>query len=113
MTGITKIPRRVFLKGLGVAILLGGCSSDLVPLTKEPTSTPLPTPTPTPLPSADGVAQAYLAAWSRGDYATMYSLLNPESQRLLSPEQFAGYYSRAMTEAPIQCHCQVVLNGHS
>ena len=101
MKGVTRIPRRIFLKGMGVAILLGGCSSELLPLTREPTATPLPTPTPTPLPSADGVAQAYLAAWSKGDYTTMYSLLTPESRRLLSPEQFTGYYNRALTEATV------------
>ena len=101
MKGVTKIPRRVFLKGMGVALLLSGCSSELVPLTREPTATPLPTPTPTPLPSADGVVQAYLAAWSKGNYASMYSLLTAESQGLINPEQFAGYYSRAQTEATV------------
>ncbi len=104
MKGITKIPRRIFLKGLGVAFLLSGCSSELaslVPLTAEPTATPLPTPTPTPLPSADGVAQTYLAAWSRGDYATMYSLLTQESQIRINPEQFADFYTRTLTEATV------------
>ncbi len=94
-----RIPRRVFIKGLGVALLISGCSPELAPLTAEPTATPLPTPTPTPLPSADAVAQAYLAAWSSGNYETMYGLLTPDSQLRLSQEQYQSYYTSALTEA--------------
>ena len=96
-----KIPRRVFLKGLGVALLVSGCTSELATLTAKPTASPQPTPTPTPLPSADGVAQAYLTAWSAGDYATMYSLLTPTSQVLLNQEQFQISYLSALTEAAV------------
>ncbi len=96
-----KIPRRFFLKGLGVALLVSGCSSKLPLFTAEPTATPSPSPTPTPLPSADGVAQAYLSAWTQGDYATMYSLLTPLSHSLLSLEQFQDYYTRALAEATV------------
>ena len=102
MKGETKIPRRVFLKGMGVAFLLSGCTSGLATLTAaDPTATPLPTPTPTPLPSADGVAQAYLAAWSKGDYATMHSLLTQESQIRISPEQLESAYYQALAEATV------------
>ena len=100
MTSV-KIPRRVFLKGLGVGLLVSGCTSKLVTLTAEPTATPLPTPTPTPLPSADGVAQAYLAAWSRADYTTMYSLLTPDSQARLGQDQFQATYTSALNEATV------------
>jgi penicillin-binding protein 2 len=94
-----KTSRRIFLKGLGIALLTSSCTSKLVSLTAEPTATPLPTPTPTPLPSADGVAQAYLAAWSTGDYGAMYSLLTPDSQLRLSREELQGFYTHALTEA--------------
>ena len=97
-----KIPRRVFLKGLGLAWLLSGCSSELVNLTLEPTVTPLPTPTPTPLPSADAVVQAYLAAWNVEDYQAMYSLLSPDSQLRLSFDQFLSRYQQALTEATVE-----------
>jgi penicillin-binding protein 2 len=97
----SKIPRRVFLKGLGSALLLTSCTSELLPLTVEPTMTPLPPPTPTPLPSADGVAQTYLAAWRGGDYDTMYSLLTPDSQLRLSREQLQNVYRHALTEATV------------
>jgi penicillin-binding protein 2 len=102
MTQPQKIPRRLFLKEMGVAFLLGGCSSPLTTLTTgQPTATPLPTPSPTPLPSADGAAQAYLAAWGRGDYAAMYSLLTPTSHQALSLAQFEAQYTRPMLEATV------------
>jgi penicillin-binding protein 2 len=94
-----KIPRRVFLKGLGIALLTSSCTSELTPLTVEPVATPLPTFTPISLPSADGVAQAYLAAWRTGDYGTMYSLLTPDSQLRLSLQEHQGFYTHALTEA--------------
>lgn len=96
-----QIARRVFLKGMGVALLLSGCSSEVANFVLGPTATPLPTPTPTPLPSADGIAQAYLNAWSQGDYRTMYSLLTPSSQLRLSPEQFQNFYTNAMNQATV------------
>lgn len=101
--GSKKVPRRVFLKGLGVALLVSGCTAKLPAFLKpEPTATPLPTPTPTPLPSADGAAQAYLAAWSRGDYETMYGLLAPTSQHQLSQSQFKDYYLQTLNEATVK-----------
>ncbi len=89
------------LKSLGVALLAGGCAPQLVTLTAEPTITPLPTPSPTPLPSADGVAQAYLEAWSRGDYTTMYNLLSSDSQSRLGLDLFQSYYESALREATV------------
>lgn len=81
--------------------MVSGCSSEIVALTAEPTATPLPTATPTPLPSADAVTQTYLLAWARGDYATMYGLLTPDSQLRLSLEQFQNHYTSAMNEATV------------
>jgi penicillin-binding protein 2 len=98
---MSKIPRRTFLKGLGLMVLASGCSSEIFSLTREPTATPLPTPTPTPLPSAEAVVQAYLTAWRAGDYDIMYQLLAPASQVALSREQFRGYYLQAQTAATV------------
>lgn len=100
MTSI-KIPRRAFLKVLGGALLISGCTSKLATLPVEPSVTPFPTPTPTPLPSADGVAQAYLAAWSKADYTAMYSLLSSNSQVRINQEQFQTYYTSALNEATV------------
>src|SRR5262245_998619 len=98
-----KIPRRIFPKSLGLMLLLGGCNPDSIStLISEPTATPLPTATPTPLPRGDAVAQAYLNAWSQGDYTTMYNLLAPDSHARLSREQFQYYYTTAMTEATVK-----------
>jgi len=96
-----KIPRRVFLKSLGVMLLVSGCSSDLLSFSMEPTATPLPTPTPTPLPRADSVAQTYLLAWNSGDYTTMYNLLAPESRQQISFEQFQDHYLRNLNIATV------------
>ncbi len=94
-----RIPRRVFIKSFGIALLVSACAPELTPFAVEPTATPLPTPTPTPLPSADAVVQAYLTAWATGNYETMYNLLTPDSQARLSLAQFQNYYAEAMTEA--------------
>ena len=97
-----RIPRRVFLKGLGVALFVGGCTTDVgLSSLRKPTLTPLPTPTPTPLPSADGVAQAFLSAWQAGDYDLMYSLLTPDSQGRIAPDIFQSRYRQALTEATV------------
>jgi len=98
-----KIPRRFFLKGLGAALLLSGCTSEQISL-PQPTSTLLPgfTPTPVPEAKADIVAQAYLIAWSIGDYATMYNLLTPDSRiRLKNKDKLQNYYLDALTKATV------------
>lgn len=97
-----KIPRRVFIKGLGLLLFTGGCSSDLLSFTQKPTVTPAPTPTPTPLPSADAIVQAYLAAWATGNYDAMYNLLTPDSQARLRLDQFKAYYTRALNTATVE-----------
>ncbi len=95
-----KIPRRVFLKGIGVLLLVSGCSPDL--LTVKPTVTPLPTAIPTPLPSADAVVQSYLDAWHKGNYEAMYYLLSPDSHTLISRAEFESHYNQAQTTATMQ-----------
>ena len=94
----SRIPRRVFIKSFGVALLVSGCAPALTPFATEPTATPLPTPTPTPLPSADAVVQAYLAAWSAlkatGPYAEFIERWsNPAfADYVRSLEALAGQY---------------------
>ncbi len=96
-----KIPRRVFLKSLGLMLLVGGCSSDLITFINEPTATPLPTPTPTPLPSADAIVQAYLDAWHSGNYEAMYYLLSRDSQISMNQAAFEDHYRRAQSIATV------------
>ena len=52
---------------------------------------PLPTPkiSVTTVPEAKSNAQAYLSAWEKEDYATMYNLLSTKSQAVIKQEDFS------------------------
>jgi penicillin-binding protein A len=50
-------------------------------------------------PAARDLAAGFVAAWARGDYATMYSDLTPASQRQLSVGEFADAYREAAVTA--------------
>jgi penicillin-binding protein A len=49
--------------------------------------------------SAGRLAADFVAAWTRGDYATMYSELTPTSQRQVSVSEFADAYREAAVTA--------------
>lgn len=99
--GNGQVTRRVFIKSMGLMLLLGGCSADVRSLVSGPTATPLPSPTPTPLPRADAVAPAYLQAWSASDYAAMYQLLSPTAQQRINLELFENRYRQALNTATV------------
>ncbi len=48
---------------------------------------------------APGVAARFAAAWTKGDYPSMYSELAPASQRAVSPSEFAQTYREALMTA--------------
>ncbi len=48
---------------------------------------------------APGVAARFAAAWTKGDYASMYSELAPASQRAVSPSELARTYREALMTA--------------
>jgi peptidoglycan glycosyltransferase len=48
---------------------------------------------------APGVAARFVAAWTKGDYASMYSELAPASRRAVSPSEFAQVYREALMTA--------------
>ncbi len=50
-------------------------------------------------PAARDLAAGFVAAWARGDYATMYSDLTPASQRQVSVGEFADAYREAAVTA--------------
>jgi hypothetical protein len=95
--------RREFLKliGLsGLAVILDACDT----VTPTPASTaPAPPPTPTALPplTAEDTARAFLGAWPKADYATMYGLLASRSQKAFTQEDFAKRYQSAMNEGTV------------
>lgn len=97
-----QMPRRVFLKSLGIMLLATGCTTDALSLATEPTATPLPSPTPTPLPSGAPTAEAYLNAWVGGDFSAMYNLLTPESRIRISLEDFSQHYQQAQNTATVK-----------
>lgn len=45
------------------------------------------------------LADGFVAAWTRGDYATMYSDIAPAAQRGISPSAFGRAYQEALTTA--------------
>ncbi len=49
--------------------------------------------------AAPALAARFAAAWTRGDYATMYSEIAPSSQRAVSVSEFADAYREALMTA--------------
>jgi peptidoglycan glycosyltransferase len=45
------------------------------------------------------LAERFVQAWSRGDYAAMYAEITPAAQRSVSPSEFAGDYQQDMRTA--------------
>jgi penicillin-binding protein 2 len=100
-------PRLGRLVVLGLLLLAAACSTPA-------SGTALPTPAltletqtpPTALPSDyEGTAAGFLAAWQRGDYATMYSLLSPLSQAAITQEDFTKRYTDiadSMTQTSVE-----------
>lgn len=85
--------RRIFATVL-VGALLTACDPSQL-LGGAP---PGPTATPTQdLGKPDGTAQAFLDAWARKDYAGMYSLITPNSQKEHTLDDFTSTYSSAET----------------
>jgi len=88
----------------GVSLLLAALLAACSGLTPGPTITPPPTPTATPTPATpevEGTAAAFLDAWTRGDYAGMYSLLSPLSRDAISPEAFQARYEDVLRSGGI------------
>lgn len=79
-----------------VLLLIAGCTLPVL----QPSPTPAPTPT-LALPPADETAFAFLQAWEREDYATMYSLLSWASLDATSEEAFSEAYRQVVEEATI------------
>ncbi len=65
---------------------------------------PLPTPkiSVTTVPEAKSNAQAYLTAWEKEDYVTMYNLLSTKSQAGLKQEDFSKIYQDSLTSLTSQ-----------
>jgi penicillin-binding protein 2 len=79
-----------------VACAAGACSGKAMPQ-------PTPQPTvDTSRPPAEPVAQAFLDAWQRADYNTMYNLVSVDTQARLSPEAFTNRYTAAQSTATAQ-----------
>jgi penicillin-binding protein 2 len=100
---------RLLLGLLALSLLVTACGDreykSIIP-TDNPTS-PLPTPTIPPptatveLPGAEGTVDAFLRAWERGDYGTLYAWTTPSTQAAIDPEDLTQRYVNAMTAAGV------------
>jgi peptidoglycan glycosyltransferase len=52
-------------------------------------------------PAERALANRFVEAWERGDYATMHALLTPEAQKAMTVTRFARAYRRAATTATL------------
>lgn len=97
--------RRAFLKILaigGAVVALQAC--DAVEPTAAPTAALKPTAAPSPTvapPPADVTARLFLDAWSKQNFAAMYTALAPASQTKISQDDFIRRYRDVMQEATI------------
>ncbi len=99
-----QLSRRAFLQALavgGIVIALDACDTQ-APTPAPPTITLAPPASPTPAPQrADVTARLYLDAWSKNDFATMYSTLAPATQTKISQDEFVTRYRDIVREATI------------
>ena len=89
------IIKRPAAAALALVILAGCTFSGGNGQTAAPAGGPSPTAGPTPIntATAEGVASAFLDAWQAGDYATMYSLLDPAAAASITQEDFIKKYT--------------------
>jgi len=89
-----------------LALLLTGCT----PFSGQVSSTTLPVSSPTPISiyssaanteAVSAVAQKYLEAWKRENYAAMYALLTSLSQDAIQAEEFYRHYKGVAVEAAL------------
>lgn len=79
-------------------VLLSACDvPGLPPVVNGPPVTPTPN-----LGQPDGTAQAFLDAWTKKDYAGMYSLISPNSQKEHTLDDFSNTYSSAENAMTLQ-----------
>jgi penicillin-binding protein 2 len=75
---------------LSLVVMMAACGQAGAQEPSAPPATPVPD-----ISKPDGVAQAFLEAWNKGDYAGMYSLLSSNSQAQYSLEAFTQVYTNA------------------
>lgn len=101
-----------------LTLLVTGAGCTGTPPSPTPTSTATPKrPTPTPdIIGPETVGRRFLEAWTRGDYAEMYTHLAPSLRAGLTPERFEQVYNAALeTTATITVTAtpqELVLQGH-
>ncbi len=83
---------------LGLVMVIGFSAC-----TSTPAGLPLPEVTNTRINTSDvkTVAQAYLDAWTRQEYAAMYRLLSSNSQLAISEDAFRKHYQSVFDEAAL------------
>lgn len=87
-----------------LSIFLPGCSNPSPSAMPSPTAIPsLPPPevNVTQAPDTEAAARAYLEAWKRDDYASMYAMLTSVSRDALTEEEFSARYRNVAAEAAL------------
>ena len=83
-------------------VMLLGCTPTLPQLTSQPESSSDLTPvSQAERAETETAAKAYLDAWQREDYDSMYSLLTPLSQDAISKDEFLKHYRGVAAEAAL------------
>jgi penicillin-binding protein 2 len=74
-------------------------------ITVQPTDTAIPPtpvpPTATPIPDPEDTIRAYLDAWQKDDYSSMYGLLTSISKDAITEEEFTERYKYLLAEAAV------------
>jgi len=83
---------------ISILLLLAACTTiqKVIPSIGATSTLPTPPIGVTHAPDAGPVMQSYLAAFQKGDYATMYSLISKASQSAISQADFGKKYDEAL-----------------
>jgi len=90
------------LLALMLMALLAGCASPLGGMPTKTSALPSPQVITTHVPDPTAVAEAYLQAWQKNDYQTMYGLLTSVSKDAITEKDFADYYEDIAENAALQ-----------
>ena len=90
--------RRFFLGAVVLGVLIGGVVSGVRAFTGGGSAAGSGAAAPAEVGSARATVEAFAKAWTTEDYQALYLLLDPESQRATTLEQFTAVYVAFVNE---------------